>query len=117
MTILPFERITTLLAPACLWRQLSLPSVSRSNPCPACLTVAILYPARTSSGMTRSMNVVFPLLDFPTKQTIGTGIGHSLSAARQPARAGLNRFGMVRPGSPAQHLNGHRTTGLQTLAA
>ena len=38
----PFESTITLLAPARLWRQLSFPSVSRSNPCPACFTVATL---------------------------------------------------------------------------
>src|ERR1043165_623075 len=106
MAILPFERITTLLAPACLCRQLSFPSVSRSNPCPACLTVAILYPARTSSGMTRSMNVVLPLFDFPTKQTIGTGILKVLSATRQPVRSGLSGSGLIRPGFSTQQLNG-----------
>src|SRR6185503_9899726 len=115
MAILPFERITTLLAPACLWRQLSLPSVSRSNPCPACLTVAILYPARTSSGITRSMNVVLPLLDFPTKQTIGTAIETFLSAARQPVRAGLTRLGLIRPGFAIEQLDGHQIARVEAL--
>src|SRR6478752_7223187 len=113
--MLPFERITTLLAPACLWRQLSLPSVSRSNPCPACLTVAILYPARTSSGITRSMKVVLPLFDFPTKQTIGTAINTFLSAARQPVRAGLTRFGLICPAFSTEQLDEHQIARVETF--
>src|SRR4029078_5845664 len=115
MAILPFERITTLLAPACLWRQLSLPSVSRSNPCPACLTVAILYPARTSSGITRSITVGLPLMAFPTKQTIGTAIETFLSAARQPVRAGLTRLGLIRPGFAIEQLDGQSIARVRAL--
>src|SRR5574341_1686638 len=92
--MLPFEITTTLLAPACLWRQLSFPSVSRSNPWPACFTVATRYPARTSSGMSRSISVVFPLFDRPTNVRIGT----LTSALPQPG---------------TQHLHAHGITGVQ----
>ncbi len=91
----------TLMAPTIL------PSVSRSNPWPACLTVATRYPALTISGRMRSIKVVLPLFDRPIKETIGmdtpwTVTCFDLRAAGEPIAPGMPLLGMNGPCLTAQ---------------
>ena len=61
--------ITTLLAPACLCRQLSFSFRIQIKPMAGMFDgLPLLYPARTNIGITRSMRVVLPLFDRADKK-------------------------------------------------
>ena len=69
-----YDDIITAAAPAFLWRQLSFPSWSMSNPWVSCFMVPTRYPRWQNSAISFSNSVVFPLSDFPTIEIIeGTG--------------------------------------------
>ena len=65
------DTATIAFAPAFLCFHVSFPSLSISKPCAQCFIVAILYPFFVKKGITFSISVVFPLLDFPTIEIIG----------------------------------------------
>ena len=66
-------------APAFVKRSLSFPSWSISNRCPSCFTIAILSPCAFSFGINLSKNVVLPVPEYATKDTIGISVCSSFS--------------------------------------